>query len=62
MPGIASADQIRAAQLITGVTMAIWIATGFVPPLQRHAATIRRAVLIIYLLCCAGFIVAWLMA
>jgi len=52
-----SADEMRAAQLITGVTMAIWIGVGVVPPLRNYAGPVRRAALALYLLCCAGFIV-----
>ena len=52
-----SADTMRAAQLITGVTMAIWIGVGVFPPLRPHAHTVRRAVLMLYLVCCLGFII-----
>ena len=47
---------MHAAQLISGATMAIWIGTGFFPPLRLYAHAIRRAILLIYLACCVGFI------
>lgn len=52
-----SADTMRAAQLITGVTMAIWIGIGVFPPLRPHAHMLRHAVLLLYLVGCLGFIV-----
>ncbi len=52
-----SADAMRTAQLITGVTMAIWIGMGVLPPLQPHAHAVRRVVLALYLAWCLGFIV-----
>ena len=56
-----SADQMRAAQLISGATMAIWIGMGVLPPLRPYAHAVRRALLLIYLAGCVGFI-AYVMA
>ena len=61
MLGTVSADEMRAAQLISGITMAIWIGVGVLPPLQPYAHTIRRTLLMAYLICCMGFI-AYVMA
>ncbi len=52
-----SADAMCTAQLVTGVTMAIWIGVGVLPPLRPHAHAVRRIVLALYLACCLGFIV-----
>ena len=52
-----SADQMRAAQLISGVTMVIWISVGVLPPLRPYAHAVRRALLLLYLASCVGFIV-----
>jgi hypothetical protein len=45
-----SPEAMRAARLLTGSAMALWIATSFVPPLRPYAAQIRSAVLAAYLL------------
>ncbi len=52
-----SADQMRAAQLISGITMVIWISVGVLPPLRPYAHVVRRALLLLYLASCVGFIV-----
>ena len=52
---------MRAAQLISGATMAIWIGMGVLPPLRPYAHAVRRALLLIYLAGCVGFI-AYVMA
>jgi hypothetical protein len=56
-----SADQVRVAQAITGIAMAVWMGVGFVPPLQRYAYPIRGAILALYLLSCVIFIAAALL-
>jgi hypothetical protein len=47
--GAVSGDEIRAAQVVTGVTMAAFIAAAVVPGLRQHAATIRWCLLALYL-------------
>jgi hypothetical protein len=54
-----SGDEARAAQVLTGVAMAVWLMVGFAPGLRRHATTIRAVVLAIYLLG-GGAYVLWL--
>jgi len=54
-------DEMHAAQILTGATMASWIAVGLIPGLRPHAGRIRLAVLAAYLLGCAGFIVWFLL-
>ena len=53
-------EQVRSAQIVSGVAMALFIGVGLVPGLRRHAGTVRMVVLAGYLLCCAGF-VAWVL-
>jgi len=48
---------MRAAQIVTGATMALWIGVGLVPGLRLHVSAIRRAVLALYLLAFAGFVI-----
>ncbi len=52
-----SPADMRAAQVFTGMAMAIWIGVGFTPALRPYARTVRGAVLALYLLGCLGFIV-----
>jgi hypothetical protein len=54
-----SSDEVRAAQVLTGVAMAVWLMVGLAPGLRRHAATIRAVVLAIYLVG-GGAYVLWL--
>jgi len=49
--------QLQAARIVTGVTMALFIAAGQVPALRRHAGWIRLALLAAYLLACGLFVV-----
>jgi hypothetical protein len=51
-----SGEEIRTAQIATGVTMAAFIAAGFVPGVRRHAARIRGALLILYLVVCGAIL------
>jgi len=52
-----SGEAMRAAQIVTGATMALWIGVGLVPGLRLHVSAIRRAVLALYLLAFAGFVI-----
>jgi hypothetical protein len=54
-----SGDEVRAAQVLAGAAMAVWLAVGLAPGLRRHATTIRAAVLAIYLVG-GGAYVLWL--
>jgi hypothetical protein len=53
---LVSADEMRAAQLLTGARMAAWLACGAIPGVRPYAAKIRAGVLAAYLLGCAGYI------
>jgi hypothetical protein len=53
-----SPDDIRAAQVITLATLALWFGVSVVPPLQPHARAIRAIVLTLYLLGAAGFVLS----
>ena len=52
-----SADDMRVAQVISGMTMAVWIGVGFVPALRKHAYVVRAIAGVLYLLACLGFII-----
>jgi hypothetical protein len=54
-----SGDEVRAAQILTGATMAIWLLVGVAPGLRRHGRAIRAFVLAAYLVGCGAFLV-WL--
>jgi hypothetical protein len=47
---------MRAAQILTGATMAAWLACGVIPGVQPYATKLRTTLLGAYLLCCVGFI------
>ena len=53
-------EQVRAAQIISGAAMAVFIGVGVVPGLRPYAATIRLVLLTAYLVACCGFI-AWVL-
>jgi hypothetical protein len=53
-----TAEQMRQAQIITGLAMAAFIGIGVVPGLRQHAGRIRLALLTAYLMAC-GVFVAW---
>ena len=54
--GAVSGDEMRAAQIVTGVTMAAFIAVGLAPGLRERAGAIRGALLALYLVACGVFI------
>ncbi|HEY7579692.1 MAG TPA: hypothetical protein VH855_19040 [Acetobacteraceae bacterium] len=54
--GAVSGEEIRAAQIVTGVTMAAFIAAGVVPGLRQRAAAVRGALLALYLIACGAFL------
>jgi hypothetical protein len=51
-----SNEEMEAAQVVTGATMAAFITVGFVPGLRRHVAVIRGALVVLYLLACGVFV------
>jgi hypothetical protein len=52
---VSSAD-MQTARIVTGATMAAFLAVGMVPGLRDHAARIRVALLVAYLLACGIFV------
>ena len=57
MLGPTTDEEVRAAQILTGATMAAWLACGVIPGVRPYTARIRTALLAAYLLGCAVFIV-----
>jgi hypothetical protein len=51
-----SGADMQTARIVTGATMAAFVAAGMVPGLREHAGRIRVALLVIYLLACGIFI------
>jgi hypothetical protein len=51
-----TAEEMRAAQMLTGATMAAWLACGVIPSIRPHATNLRAALLAACLLGCAGFV------
>lgn len=49
-------QEIRAAQVFTGATFALWLAVGYVPAIRRHANIVRGFLLGLYLVGCAAFV------
>lgn len=56
MLGLVTADEMRAAQILTGLAMALFISAGLVPGLQPFVRKIQAGVLAVYLLACAALI------
>jgi hypothetical protein len=56
MLGPATDGQVRAAQILSGATMAAWLACGWIPGLRPHATKIRTVLIAAYVLCCGAFI------
>jgi hypothetical protein len=54
---IVSGEDIRAAQMITGTTFALFLMVRFVPGLRAHVARIRLAIAVAYFAVAAGFMV-----
>jgi len=48
---------MRGAQMLTGATIAAWLACGWIPGVRPYATKIRAGLLAAYLLGCAAFIV-----
>jgi hypothetical protein len=51
-----SAEEMRAAHIVTGLTMALFVGVSVAPGLRRHAGKIRLALLVVYLAVCAVFV------
>ena len=51
-----SGEQMRTARIVTGATMAAFIAVGLAPPLRPYAPRIRLALVVAYLIGCVGFV------
>ena len=52
-----SGEEMQAARIVTGVAMALFVGVSVAPGLRRHAGTIRLALLVVYLVVCAVFVV-----
>jgi hypothetical protein len=50
-------NEMHAAQILTGATMALWIIVGLAPGVKAYATEIRVAALTFYLLGFAGFVI-----
>jgi len=51
-----SGEEVRVAQVVTGVAMAAFLAAGAVPGMREHARVIRGVVLGLYLAACGIFV------
>jgi hypothetical protein len=51
---LVSAEEMRGAQLLTGATIAAWLACGVILGVRPYTTKIRAALLTAYLLGCAG--------
>jgi len=51
-----SAEDMQAARIVTGLTMAAFIGIGFIRGLRERAALARGVLLAVYLLACAAFV------
>jgi hypothetical protein len=56
MTGIASSEEIRAAQIVTLSTLALWLGIGYVQPLRPYANRVRAVLLAAYLIGSAAFV------
>jgi hypothetical protein len=56
-----SGEDMRTARIVTGVAMALFVGVSVAPGLRRHAGTIRLALLVVYLVVCAVFVVTVLL-
>ena len=54
---IVSGEDVRAAQMLTGTTFALFLMVGFVPGLRPYAGRIRLVVAVAYVAAAAGFMV-----
>ena len=54
--GTVTPEELRAAQVFTFGTLALWLLLGFVPPLRRYARSAQACLLIVFLAGCAAFL------
>jgi hypothetical protein len=52
-----SGEDMRAAQMLTGVTFAMFLMVGVVPGLRAYAVRIRLAIVAAYFIAAAGFVI-----
>jgi hypothetical protein len=53
-----SGEDMQVARIVTGVTMALFVALSVAPGLRQHAGTLRLALLVLYLVACCVFVAA----
>ncbi len=51
-----SSEDMQTARIVTGATMAAFIAVGLVPGFRQRAAMVRGVLLVLYLLTCGAYI------
>jgi hypothetical protein len=56
VPARITAEDMQAARILTGATMAAWLVCGVIPGVRPYATKIRAALLIAYLASGAAFI------
>jgi len=56
VPTPVTSEDMQAARIVTGATLAAWLACGVIPGVRPYASKIRAGLLVVYLLCCAGYI------
>lgn len=56
MLGPVSTEDLRAAQIVTGMAMALWLSVGYLPGLRRYARRAQGVVLALYLVGCAAIL------
>ena len=49
-------DEMHAAQILTGATMAMWMVVGLIPAARPYVTRIRVTLLVAYLIGIAGFV------
>jgi uncharacterized membrane protein YedE/YeeE len=52
-----TAEEMHAAQVVTGLIFALWLGVGLVPGLKQYASAIRGLALALYLATIAGFVI-----
>jgi hypothetical protein len=50
-----SGADVRAAQILTGTTLSLFILVGVVPGLRGYATRIRIVIMVLYFVAAAGF-------
>lgn len=52
-----TAEDMRAAQILTGATLALFLLVGLTPGMRGHATRLRLAILVIYMLGVAALVI-----